>query len=128
MAAPDDLTSREPDEHRSLATGRLWAGGLATSVVAALVVVAGVFIARRVLGIPVLAPRSVGSLGSSTTVIYAGWLRPARCSRPGLLHVLLLATPSPLSFSAGSWRWLTSSRWRRPSRSLPACPARSSPP
>jgi hypothetical protein len=98
VAAPDDLTSREPDEHRSLATGRLWAGGLATAVVAALVVVAGVFIARRVLGIPVLAPRSVGSLGSSTTVIYAALAAACTLLATGLLYVLLLATPSPLSF------------------------------
>ena len=71
MAVPTDLTSREPDKHRSLAIGRFWAGGVATPVIAALVVVAD---------------------------------------------------------SAGSWRWLTSSRWLRPSRSLPACPAMSSPP
>jgi Family of unknown function (DUF6069) len=98
MAVPDDLTSREPDEHRSLATGRLWAGGVATGVVAALVVVAGVFIARRVLGIPVLAPRSVGNLGSSTTVIYAALAAACALLATGLLHVLLLATPSPLRF------------------------------
>jgi hypothetical protein len=98
MTVPNDLTSRESDEHRSLATGRLWAGGVATAVVAALVVVAGVFIARRVLGIPVLAPRSVGNFGSSTTVIYAALAAACTLLATGLLHVLLLATPSPLSF------------------------------
>jgi hypothetical protein len=128
MAVPDDMTSREPDGHRSLATGRLWAGGVATAVVAALVVVAGVFIARRVRGIPVLARRSFGNLGSSTTVIYAALVAACTLLATGLLHVVLLTTPRPLAFSAGSWRWLTSSRWLRPSRSLLACPARSSPP
>jgi Family of unknown function (DUF6069) len=98
MAVPDDMSSREPDGHRSLATGRLWAGGVATAVVAALVVVAGVFIARRVLGIPVLAPRSVGNFGSSTTVIYAALAAACTLLATGLLHVLLLATPSPLRF------------------------------
>jgi len=42
---------------------------VATAVVAALVVVAGVFIARGILGIPVLAPAAAGSLGSATTVV-----------------------------------------------------------
>jgi hypothetical protein len=98
MAVPDDMSSREPEGHRSLATDRLWAGGVATAVVAALVVVAGVFIARRVLGIPVLAPRSVGNLGSSTTAIYAALAAACTLLATGLLHVLLLATPSPLRF------------------------------
>ena len=53
----------------SVNAGRLWAGGVATAVVAALVVVAGVFIARGILGIPVLAPAAAGSLGSATTVV-----------------------------------------------------------
>lgn len=51
--------------------------------------------ARRILGIPVLAPRS---LGSSITVIYAALAEACTLLATGLLHVLLLATPSPLSF------------------------------
>jgi hypothetical protein len=103
MRAPDDVTSRDPDEHGSVATGRLWAGGLATAVVAALVVVAGVFIARRILGIPVLAPSRFGSFGSSTTVIYAAVAFAGTLLATGLLNVLLLATPNPLSFFC----WIT---------------------
>lgn len=42
------------DELALLNPGRLWAGGIATAVVAALIMVVGVYIARGILGIPVL--------------------------------------------------------------------------
>jgi hypothetical protein len=69
MTEPVDPTLTEPPGPARLNAGRLWAGGVATAVVAALVVVAGVYIARGILGIPVLAPRAAGSLGSSTTAV-----------------------------------------------------------
>ena len=46
----------EPAGHVHVNAGRLWAGGVATAIVAALAVLAGVLITRGVLGIPVLAP------------------------------------------------------------------------
>ena len=46
--------------------GRLW-GGVATAIVAALAVLAGVFITRGVLGIPVLAPQAASDFGDSST-------------------------------------------------------------
>jgi hypothetical protein len=76
---------------------------VATAVVAALVVVAGVFIARGILGIPVLAPTAAGSLGSATTVVYAVVAAAGALLATGLLHILLLATPRPLSF----FTWFT---------------------
>jgi Family of unknown function (DUF6069) len=76
---------------------------VATAVVAALVVVAGVFIARGILGIPVLAPAAAGSLGSATTGVYAVVAAAGALLATGLLHVLLLATPRPLSF----FTWIT---------------------
>jgi Protein of unknown function (DUF1269) len=66
----------EPPGPARLNAGRLWAGGVATAIVAALVVVAGVYIARGILGIPVLAPRAAGSLGSSTTAVYTAVAAP----------------------------------------------------
>lgn len=95
----------DPDisESSSLNVGRLWAGGLATAIVAALAVVVGVYIARGVLGISVLAPEAASNLGNSTTVVYA--LLAAGCTllATGLLHVLLLGAPQPLSFFV----WIT---------------------
>ena len=70
---------------------------------AALAVVAGVLIARGVLGVPVLAPAAAGNSGDSSTAVYA--LLAAGCAllATGLLHVLLLGAPRPLSFFV----WIT---------------------
>ena len=48
---------------------RLWVGGVATAVVAALIVLVGVVIARGILGISVLAPASAGDLGTSASAV-----------------------------------------------------------
>jgi hypothetical protein len=103
MVAPDDLYIDKSAEPPRPDPGRLWAGGVATAVVAALVVVAGVYIARGILGIPVLAPKAAGSLGSSTTGVYAAVAAAAALLATGLLHVLLLGAPRPLSF----FIWIT---------------------
>ncbi len=51
---------------------------------AALVVIAGVYIARSILGIAVLAPKAAGSLGNSTTAVYAAVAAAERpAGRPG---------------------------------------------
>ncbi|HEX7996576.1 MAG TPA: hypothetical protein VF506_21875 [Streptosporangiaceae bacterium] len=54
MAVPD---SQKLDGHSTarLNASRPWAGGSATAVVAVLIVIAGVFIARHILSIAVLA-------------------------------------------------------------------------
>ena len=78
--------------------GRLWAGGVATAIVAGLAVAAGVYIARDILSIPVLAPRAAGSLGNSVTAIYALLAVAAALAATALLHVLLLGAPRPLVF------------------------------
>ena len=62
----------EPAGHVHVNTGRLWAGGIATAIVAALAVLAGVLITRGVLGIPVLAPKAASDFGDSSTAVYAG--------------------------------------------------------
>ena len=58
MVEPADLDIDGPVAPQQLNAGRLWAGGVATAVVAALVVIAGVYIARSILGIAVLAPKA----------------------------------------------------------------------
>jgi uncharacterized integral membrane protein len=103
MVEPDDLDIDGPVSRQQLNAGRLWAGGVATAVVAALVVIAGVYIAQSILGVAVLAPKAAGSLGSSTTAIYAVVAAAAALLATGLLHILLLETPRPLSF----FTWIT---------------------
>src|SRR5262249_4539570 len=68
-----------------------------------MVVVAGVYICRGVLGIPVLAPSGAGSLGNSSTAVYAGLAAASALLCTGLLHLLLLEVPRPVTF----FIWIT---------------------
>ena len=47
--------------------GKLWPGGIATAVVAALVALVGVLVCRWLFGIPLLAPKSDGAYGDVHT-------------------------------------------------------------
>ncbi|MFC5187518.1 DUF6069 family protein [Actinomadura harenae] len=94
--------SSRPDDPAAsrarLRPGRLWAGGLATAVVAALVVVVGVLLVRGVLNIPVLAPSGRGTYGDSSTTSYAVAAAAAALLATALLHLLLVAVPRPVAF------------------------------
>ena len=100
MAIHDELDLDEPVVPSA---SRLWTGGVATAVVAALVVVAGVYICRGVLGIPVLAPSGAGDLGNLSTAVYAGLAAASALLCTGLLHLLLLEVPRPITF----FIWIT---------------------
>jgi Family of unknown function (DUF6069) len=78
--------------------GRLWAGGLATALVAALVVVVGILIARGIFGVPVLAPEGDGAWGDADTVTYALFAALAALLATALMHLLLLFAPRPSAF------------------------------
>ena len=78
--------------------GKLWAGGLATAVVAALIAVVGIVIARGIFHIPVLAPNRSGTWGDADTVTYALAAFGVGLFATALMHILLLATPSPFTF------------------------------
>jgi len=92
------MASGEPAGDPKVNGSRLWAGGAATAVVAALVVIAGVYISRDILNIPVLAPKAAGNLGNSTTAVYALVAAGGALLATALLHVLLLGAPRPLRF------------------------------
>ncbi|MEQ4206210.1 DUF6069 family protein [Actinopolymorpha sp. B17G11] len=85
-------------ERPEVDAARLWAGGLATALVAALVVVVGVFVVRAFLNVPILAPRTASDFGDSSTFTYAMTAAAAALLATGLLHALLLATPRPTVF------------------------------
>ena len=78
--------------------GRLWAGGLATAVVAALIAIVGIVIARGIFHIPVLAPNRSGTWGDADTLTYALVAFGVGLFATALMHVLLVATPSPFVF------------------------------
>lgn len=89
-----------PNERARVDAGRLWAGGGATALVAALVAAAGIVVARGILGIPVIVPEGDGTWGSATLWWYAAAAAFAALVATALVHVLILTAPRPLSFFA----------------------------
>ncbi|WP_046468864.1 DUF6069 family protein [Allosalinactinospora lopnorensis] len=83
---------------QQLNVARLWSGGLATAVVAGLIILAGVLVARGVLRIPVLAPEEAGYFGDAGTGVYAAMAATAALLATGLLHLLMVGAPRPLAF------------------------------
>jgi hypothetical protein len=71
---------------------------VATAVVAALVAVVGVLIARGLLDVPVLAPTEEGVLGNANTARLALVAAGAALAATGLMHLLLLFIPRPWQF------------------------------
>src|SRR5215212_1740974 len=97
MTEPFDPLPAAPPRPR-LEVGRLWAGGVATAVVAALIALVGVLIVRAVLRIALYAPKEAGALGDGDTVVLCVAAAAAALAATGLVHLLLLATPRPLSY------------------------------
>lgn len=78
--------------------GRLWGGGVAAALVAAAVAVVGLLIARGVFDTRVLIPRSNAALVNSSTWRLALLAALAALVATGLMHLLLLFSPSPRTF------------------------------
>jgi Family of unknown function (DUF6069) len=76
----------------------LWFGGLATALVAALVAVVGVVVARGLFDVPVLAPKGEGTFGDASTVGLAAGAAAGAIVATALMHLLLLFTPRPFAF------------------------------
>jgi Family of unknown function (DUF6069) len=83
---------------RRVEPGPLWAGGVATAVVAALIALAGVLIARWLFTIPILAPRQDGAWGNVSTGMYVLSAAGAALVATAIMHLLLLTTPRPQVF------------------------------
>lgn len=81
-----------------VAAGRLWAGGAATAVVAALIAIVGIMLARGVFDVPILAPEGEGTWGDADTGRYALYCALAALIATGLMHLLLVSTPRPQQF------------------------------
>jgi hypothetical protein len=78
--------------------GRLWSGGIATAIVAALIGLVGLLVVRALLRIPYLAPLRSGALGDSRTVVLCVSAAVAALAATGLAHLLLLSTPRPMAY------------------------------
>jgi hypothetical protein len=78
--------------------GRLWAGGVATAVVAGLVALVGIMVCRWLFKIPLLAPQHDGAYGDVHTTAMVLVAAAAALLATGLAYLLLLSTPRPLTF------------------------------
>jgi hypothetical protein len=78
----------------------LWAGGVATALVVALIGLVGVVVFRGVFNIHVLAPEGEGTWGDVSTVQLMVAAGVAALLATALVHILLLSTPRALSFFA----------------------------
>ncbi|HEX4725985.1 MAG TPA: DUF6069 family protein [Pseudonocardiaceae bacterium] len=87
--------------------GRLWAGGAATALIAALVAVAGMLVARGLFRVAVLAPESDGIWGNANTTTYALLAAAAALLATGLIHLLSITTPVPSQFFGWTMALLT---------------------
>ncbi len=80
--------------------GALWAGGVATAVVSALIALVGILVCRWLFAIPLLAPRRDGAWGDASTGAYVLAAAAAAMVATAIMHLLLLATPRPQPFFA----------------------------
>ncbi|MEC3982131.1 DUF6069 family protein [Amycolatopsis sp. H20-H5] len=95
-----DYSQNDRYERPGLDAGRLWAGGVASAVVAALLAVVGLLIARGIFGVEVLAPKGEGVWGNASTTTYAIVAAVVALLATGLMHLLSVATPAPGQFFA----------------------------
>ncbi len=77
---------------------KLWAGGVASAVVAGLLALVGVLVSRWLFNLPVLAPRQDGAYGDVRTTALILAAMAAALAATGLVHLLMLGTLRPLLF------------------------------
>ncbi|HEY1968895.1 MAG TPA: DUF6069 family protein [Pseudonocardia sp.] len=90
--------SAPPPVRTEVNIGRLWAGGVAAAVVAALIALVGLLVARALFQIAVLSPKRYGAFGDDSTLQLCVIAAAAAILATGLVHLLLVSTPSPLSY------------------------------
>lgn len=89
---------RRPSGRPSVDPGRLWSGGVATAVVAALIALVGVLVCRWLFNIPLLAPMRAGAYGDVHTTDLVLGAAGAALAATAVMHLLLLSTPRPVAF------------------------------
>ena len=86
--------------HGKFDAARLWSGGVATAVVAALIAVVGILLCRGVLDVAVLSPKGEGVWGNANTVTYALVSAAVALAATALMQLLSVTTPRfPTFFS-----------------------------
>jgi Family of unknown function (DUF6069) len=98
MRRPEEPPPESSGSTRWIEPGPLWAGGVATAVVAALIALVGILVARWLFNVPLLAPHRDGAWGSASTGEYVLSAAGAALVATALMHLLLLTTPRPQLF------------------------------
>ena len=93
-------TSRKGVQRPTVDAGRLWAGGVAAAVIAALIAVVGILVARGIFDVAVLAPEGDGTWGDADTGRYALAAAVGALVATGLIHLLILFVPRYATFFA----------------------------
>ena len=93
----DPTAGTPPAAQLTVDAGRLWAGGVATAVVAALVALVGVLVGEGLLDIEMVEPPLL-SIGDSFAVRYALTAAALALVATALAHLLVLTTPRPRAF------------------------------
>ncbi|HLK73017.1 MAG TPA: DUF6069 family protein [Streptosporangiaceae bacterium] len=96
MRRPEEPASDSPV--RWIEPGPLWAGGVATAIVAAMIALVGILVSRWLFTIPILAPRRDGAWGDASTGMYVLAAAGAALAATAIMHLLLLTTPRPQVF------------------------------
>jgi hypothetical protein len=96
MRRPEEPSPDSPV--RWIEPGPLWAGGVATAIVAALIALVGILVSRWLFTIPILAPRRAGAWGNASTGMYVLAAAGAALTATAIMHLLLLTTPRPQVF------------------------------
>jgi hypothetical protein len=93
------MTTSPPPAHpdRTVDAARLWAGGVATAAVCALVAVVGVLLTEEVVGTEMVHPPLL-PVGGTFLLRYALTAAVLALAATALLHLLAMTTPRPLSF------------------------------
>ncbi len=78
--------------------GRLWAGGLATALVAGLAGLVGVLVVRVLFDVAAYAPRGDDALGDDSTIALCVGAALAALLATGLVQLLMASTPQPLAY------------------------------
>lgn len=95
---PTRRMSRASSSTSRVDTRKLWSGGAATALVAALVGFIALLVARGIFGIPVLAPTEAGVYGDATTIGLCSFGVVGALVATALMHLLLLSVPQPRTF------------------------------
>src|SRR4029077_8552091 len=98
MTVPMPRQDQDPRPTRRVDARPLWSGGVATAVVAALIALVGILVARWLFNISFLSPRRAGAWGDASTAGYVFASIGCALVATALMHLLLLTTPYPRVF------------------------------